>query len=619
MKRRLAITALAAVLALAAIAGSAGASHARGIAESIDALASRDNAAKSRRIVTSTALGPDLSTGIESELGYRKGVLALLSKDTVGAAEEFERSIAIRPDRTGAHVLLGVSLLLAGSTEAISQLPLAASAFFADFEAQSRTLFNTTLAILAGFALLLLGGLLVPIVRALPSVVHEISEALPPGLPLGVRRAYPLVLLMAPVYLMRPWAWAAGLPWLVALFLLLVRRRLTRPEKWLVAFALLFVAALPAAGDLLGTLAAPHAPRSTAFALARARDPFLRDYVGNALQTARAVGDDDPALLFELALHERREGRVQDAAVMYERLLDGAAPSSEAHVNLGNILYARGDVPAAVEHYKQAIAIAPRSAAAHYNLGLALSDGFNFGSAKSHFRSASALNFDFVRSLSKASDEGKNLIVVDETKSAEERWRWLFANRTALRQTDASEVTRILLATALPGSKAAYVVLAILFVAAFFGGRLEKRAEPCAACGTPLCRKCRVRISKRSFCEACAAIARMSAPMDVVEEAKSKRFRQAHAGQRIVALLLAILIPGAGHIYAGRRRLGRAMLFAAGAVIFLIVTAGGPLKPLPALDADVFSTLRPALVLLVVNLHLVGLIHFYSLARRSYY
>jgi len=618
MERRFTIVLLIAALALGGILGSGLAVDARERTESLETLATRDNASKSRRIVTSTALGPDLSTGIESEVSYRKGVLALLSKDTVGAAEEFERSIAIRPDRTAAHVLLGVSLLLAGSTEAISELPLAASAFLADFEAQARTLFNATLALCAGLALLILGGLVVPIVRSLPSVVHEIAEALPSGLPPGIRRAYPIVLLMAPVYLLRPWAWPAGLAWLLALFLVLVRRRLTRPEKWLVAFALFFVTALPAVGELLGTLAAPHAPRSTAFSLARARDPFLHEYVGNALQTAYAVGEEDPAVLFELALHQRREGRVQDAAVMYEKLLDESAQSAEAHVNLGNILYARGDGPAAAEHYKQAITLAPRSAAAHYNLGLALSDGFDFGSAKSHLRSASALNFDFVRSLSKASDEGKNVIVVDETKSAAERWRWLFANRETLRQTDASEVARVLLATTLPGSKAAYVILAILFAAAFVGGRLEKRAEPCVACGTPLCRKCRVRISKRSFCDACAAIARLSAPIDVVEDAKTKRFRKAHAGQRIVALLLAIVLPGAGHIYAGRRRLGRALLFCAGVAIFLLVTTGGPLKPLPTLDGEILSTLRPALALLLVNLHLAGLIHFFALARRSY-
>ncbi|MFN0151058.1 MAG: tetratricopeptide repeat protein [bacterium] len=618
MTRSLAIPSLIAALALGGIFASERDALAGENAHSAEALAAQNNATKARRIVASTALGPDLSTGIESEISYRRGVLALLSKDTVGASEEFERSIAIRPDRTGAHVLLGVSLLLAGSTEAISQLPLALSAFLADFEAQSRTLFNATIAIFAGLALLLFGGLLVPIVRALPSVVHEISEALPAGLPHGIRRAYPIVLLMAPVYLLRPWAWLAGLGWLLALFLILVRRRLTRPEKWLVACALLVVMMLPAAGELLGTLAAPHSPRSTAFSLARSRDPFLRDYVGNALQTAYAVGDEDPAILFELALHKRREGRVQDAAVIYEKLLGERSRSAEAHVNLGNILYARGDVSAASDHYKQAIAIAPGSAAAHYNLGLALSDGFDFGSAKSHFRSASALNFDFVRSLSKASDEGKNVIVVDETKTAKERWRWLFANRESLRQTDASEVTRLLLATALPGSKIAYVVLALLFAAAFIGGRLDKRSEPCVACGTPLCRKCRVRFSKRSFCEACATIAKMSAPMDVIEDAKTKRFRKAHAGQRIVGLLLALLLPGAGHIYAGRRRLGRAILFCAGVAIFLLVTAGGPIKPLPTLDAEALTTLRPALVLVLVNLHIIGLIHFFALARRSY-
>ena len=41
--------------------------------------------------------------------------------------------------------------------------------------------------------------------------------------------------------------------------------------------------------------------------------------------------------------------------------------------------------------------------------------------------------------------------------------------------------------------------------------------------------------------------------------------RRARGPARVVGLLLAIFLPGAGHVFAGRRALGSVMLFIAGA------------------------------------------------------
>jgi tetratricopeptide (TPR) repeat protein len=477
------------------------------------------------------------------------------------------------------------------------------------------------MAVCAGLALLFAGALLAPIARALPTIFHEISEALPTGLPSGIQRIYPIAILSAPVILLRPWAWATGFFWFVILFLFLVRRQLTRADKAFAIIAVLWMAALPSIAVFLGTLAAAHTPRSPAFSLARSRDPFLRDYVGDALRTAYSVGADDPAIIFELALHERRHGSVQEAADLYERLLDDGrnrTAAAGAHVNLGNILYARGEVREAAQRYEQALALTPNSAAAHYNLGVALSDAFDFGSSKTHFRSASALNFDFVRSLSRASDDGDNVIVVDEATPARDRWRWLFANQEVVRQIDAPSTARALQAILLPAMGAGMVLLVLLFAAAFVAGRLDTRAEPCAACGRPVCRKCRARISRRSFCSGCSLVVGGRGSVGVIADEKARRFRAAHAFDRIVSLVLAIFVPGAGHVYAGKRVLGCVILFVSGAALFLLATAGGPLRPVPVLDAELFAAARPRLVLVLVTLHIAFLIHFFALARRKF-
>jgi tetratricopeptide (TPR) repeat protein len=575
-----------------------------------------DAAARSWRIVTSTPLGPDLSSGLDNEATFRRGVASLAGGDPGAAAEAFESALAERPDRTPAHALLGLSLLSAGSHRAIGQFPVAVRAFLADFEAQSRLAFNLLLAAALGLAVLLLGGILAPVLRALPLAAHEIIESLPARLPRGVRGAYPLILLIAPIYLWRPWIWPAGLVWALLLYTALVRRHLGRPEKRLLAILGLFVVAAPSLLVLLGLLAAPSAPRSLAFALAHARDPLLREHAAREVESALSWKGDDPHLLFDLAILRREAGRVEEARGMYEKIVALDEDHAGARVNLGNIHLARGEREQAVEAYRRAVGARPGSAPAHYDLGQVLLEDFDFGEAKSHLRTASSLNFDFVQSLSRASLSGKSTLLVDEAPTAAERWRWLVANRKEMLQVTPREALLFATGWLQPREPAGCALLAALFLAALAAGRLSRRAEPCASCGTPVCRGCRVRLSRRDFCGACADVARREASVDELERMKRDLFRKAHAPHRAVALVLAVFVPGAGHVYVGRRAVGKAILFAAGAGAFLAATGGGLIAALPRFDADIIAATRPGLFLALLVLHVAGIVHFWTVSRR---
>jgi protein O-GlcNAc transferase len=61
-----------------------------------------------------------------------------------------------------------------------------------------------------------------------------------------------------------------------------------------------------------------------------------------------------------------------EAERLYRRAVAADDASADAHMNLGNVLNAKGQGPAAVESYERAISINPEHASAHYNLGLAL-------------------------------------------------------------------------------------------------------------------------------------------------------------------------------------------------------------------------------------------------------
>jgi tetratricopeptide (TPR) repeat protein len=73
-----------------------------------------------------------------------------------------------------------------------------------------------------------------------------------------------------------------------------------------------------------------------------------------------------------MAVAEHRAGRLTQAASLYRQVLALKPDFAEAHVNLGSLLQAQGDVGQAVAHFRHAIALKPDSAAAHYNLGNAL-------------------------------------------------------------------------------------------------------------------------------------------------------------------------------------------------------------------------------------------------------
>jgi protein O-GlcNAc transferase len=84
-----------------------------------------------------------------------------------------------------------------------------------------------------------------------------------------------------------------------------------------------------------------------------------------------------------------------EAERLYRRAIAADDASADAHVNLGNVLNAKGHGPAAVESYERAISIDPKHASAHYNLGLALHHAGDNARVVQLFRTAVRLRETF--------------------------------------------------------------------------------------------------------------------------------------------------------------------------------------------------------------------------------
>ena len=152
--------------------------------------------------------------------------------------------------------------------------------------------------------------------------------------------------------------------------------------------------------------------------IARDLDAGVRLHQAGALDQAsvvyRRILDEHPdhpdALhLLALVIHTRGDG---DTAIqLIERAIARHQNFPEAHNNLGNILKAKGELDAAMRHYRQAIQLDPRYAKAHYNLGNLYQDQNRLDDAVTCYRRAIASDHGFAQAHcelgSALSEQGK--------------------------------------------------------------------------------------------------------------------------------------------------------------------------------------------------------------------
>jgi len=123
-------------------------------------------------------------------------------------------------------------------------------------------------------------------------------------------------------------------------------------------------------------------------------------YVAAVEQEYRALwhrwcAQKNPAPSFADALAQHQAGRLIEAQTMYQAILRQQPDHADALHLLGALAQQQGDHAAAVEYISRAIRIKP-SAQMHYNLGVALQAQDNLDAAIENYRQAVALKPDYV-------------------------------------------------------------------------------------------------------------------------------------------------------------------------------------------------------------------------------
>ncbi|HEX3499780.1 MAG TPA: tetratricopeptide repeat protein, partial [Stellaceae bacterium] len=123
--------------------------------------------------------------------------------------------------------------------------------------------------------------------------------------------------------------------------------------------------------------------------------PALPSYQLATARRAPATGGhgaSDPQFKFQLGNLLFAQGEVVEAATLFSEVIAVRPDFAAAHNNLGNALSKLGQTAVAAEHYRRAVALAPTMAEAHNNLGCALFLLGQLGPAITHYREAISLN-----------------------------------------------------------------------------------------------------------------------------------------------------------------------------------------------------------------------------------
>jgi protein O-GlcNAc transferase len=104
------------------------------------------------------------------------------------------------------------------------------------------------------------------------------------------------------------------------------------------------------------------------------------------------LGANDPQFKFQLGNLLFAQGEIGEAAALFAEVVATRPGFAAAHNNLGNALSKLGETKAAVTHYRCAVALAPSMAEAHNNLGCALFLLGQLGPAIAHYKEAISLD-----------------------------------------------------------------------------------------------------------------------------------------------------------------------------------------------------------------------------------
>ncbi len=250
---------------------------------------------------------------------------------------------------------------------------------------------------------------------------------------------------------------------------------------------------------------------------------------------------EDKIARFSYALALKREGRYEEAMVIYNRLLT-ENPDPKVYNNLANCYVAIHDLEKAKQFYEKVIQMKPL-VSAYYNLSQVSRMTLDFDKGEQYFLSAQILDSESVSRFQAIFSFNPNRFVIDEVLPISSLWEYSFEN--------ANRTSMFGLST-IPTKTMPFI--AIFFGILFFilNGRIKHRAHRCKKCGTIICSKCEKRLLWGNMCSQCYKSLVKIHEIDSRERiSRIQTLYKYQNKRRMIINILSIILPGSAPIYAG--------------------------------------------------------------------
>ena len=497
----------------------------------------------------------------EARLFYRRGMLAQRDGHLQEATRLVRGAAELDPTFATPQLTLAAWALTRDPSQALLRygivLDLVRRSFLLQIELLANALFFTAHGLFLG---LLITSLLIVALHQ-GELRHIWEERMTRWLSPGSARIWAWVILTIPFVA----GLGIALPAVVLMGMLfpLLRLRERAIFVWLVAA----VVAAPFTGSFLGRLAGPlRDERGPLYGIASLPDDAWSPARQAAVARLAEQHPDNPFVQFGLGWMARQGNDLEIAEAAYRRALVAWPNDARVMNNLANVLVAQGNTGPAIDLYRAAMTADPENAAAPFNLSLVYTRQFEYRAASEAAATASALDFELVKSHQAMGTADGVLPMADQWIAPRTFWN-------AVLEPSAGEASEPALPPAwarrieVSGPVFSIVALLLAIASAMVGSRWQQAIplRPCRNCGRVVCRRCSQRRRELALCPACAQQEAQAESPEFAHVLLGRLRLRRERGQRIVRTALAAVVPGYGLL--AYQRVFRATLMIAAAAL----------------------------------------------------
>ena len=498
----------------------------------------------------------------------------------------------LAPQLPDAHVALAMAAWGQGNLGAAAHALLTASgALWRDGPTRQTRMGLLGLSLMLALVGTSLAFAMVQLLRYARPWLHDLNHRLPWPLH-GWQAAASLAAVFAAPALLR-----LGPAWTVLVWLLLLASHFSRRER---GTAMVLVVALASTSVLL-----PWAARAVFFSGSRAESRYLAlsdPEARAAAQRLQRVPNPQPLELYALGLRARWSGDLGAAEALWRRALDAGLGGAEGHIALGNLAAARGDLPAAVHAFSDALKLQPDSALARL----------------SYQRAAAAAAPGSVPALRTAGPQLAAAVHALENEALRRGALVLEAPLPpGLMAPDLWPVDRRLHAQLWRPWGGPLPVPLFLAACALVLARLVRSARrrpgpafACSRCGDIACPQCSGTLADAVLCPGCHALAAYPDAVDATLRLRKEiAGHRHHAYQASLRRTLAVLVAGPAQLLQGAPIVGT-LLLGTYLLAWVLLGWGTAWQPdLAPAYATMTGPLRGAALSLLLAVYLVGHLH----------